>query len=180
MDLAYKENDTSDCLTKFLEEIDKGNAEETSLFKTDCSFSISQLDSIILSFDQFEKDEQLIIEILFALNIDIFVKDLNIYNHANFSNLFSFAKNHSIDFQEDCILGFYFSHSSILLEENSKSSLNFFIQLLQNNIELIDQDRLIIIFKLFESTPFEIQNDLIFIVANSYLTQKKYLKKIKL
>ena len=172
MDIAYKENDELDSLTKFSNLINKHEVDQKFSIKADHSVLMTQLDSLLFSFNQFKKEEKLIIEILMALNIDSFVTDLNIFNHNSFSNLFLFAKNHSIDIEEDSILTFYFSNISIIKEEDSKSSLKLFIQLLQDNIDLIDQDRLIIIFDLFEFQSFENKNELIFIIAELYLIKE--------
>lgn len=51
-----------------------------------------------------------------------------------------------------------------------------FVQLLQNNIDLIDQNRLIIIFNLLELPSFDIKNELIFIISDLYLIQKNIFK----
>ncbi|KAK8835368.1 hypothetical protein M9Y10_025133 [Tritrichomonas musculus] len=172
MDITYKESDAFDSLATLSTELEKNKVDQLLSFKTDLSISITQLDGIISSYDQFEKEEKQIFEILVALKIDSFVSVLNIYNHISLSNLFLFAKNHTIEFEEDRVLTFYFSNANILSDEKSNSSLMIFVQLLQNNIDLIDQNRLIIIFNLLELPSFDIKNELIFIISDLYLIQK--------
>ena len=114
---------------------------------------------------------------MIAINIDTCVKDLNIHNHDMLADILLFAKLRSIDIHEKDILTFYFSNFKILYDENSKKSLNLFIQLLNENKKLIDGPKLQMLFDLFSEQSFEYKNEMIFILADLYLLHKDIFSK---
>ena len=53
-----------------------------------------------------------------------------------------------------------------------KYILIFFFQIMLDNLLLIDEERLIILFNFYDTQSFEIKNELIFIFSNLYLINK--------
>lgn len=175
MDLEYKEEcEDNNFLIRYKIAIDlnKPTDFQESLMNLINGDSMTLLDTFLEEFDKLKSNDKILMELIIALNIDSFIDDLNVDNHIKLCKLFSFAKNHLIDIRENTILSFYFINLDILSDENSKSALNFFIQLLNNNIKLIDKERLVSLYDFFEMQSFAIKNELIYVIAELYLFQK--------
>lgn len=134
--------------------------------------ALSFFNNILQKFEEFDPNEKNIIELLIALNIDACVNKLNIFNFSNMVSILLFAKTHAIDFNENYILSFYFTNLNILFNENEKIYFDLFFQIMLDNLLLIDEERLIILFNFYDTQSFEIKNELIFIFSDLYLINK--------